>query len=53
MENRPVSPAPIYQGQVAIWHLADILSWLQREKGYEIQYLRQTRGGFRAQEWGV
>ena len=36
VENRPVSPAPIYQGQVAIWHLADILSWLQREKGYEI-----------------
>jgi hypothetical protein len=36
VENRPVSPAPVYQGQVAIWHLADILSWLQWEKGYEV-----------------
>jgi len=36
VENRPVSPAPVYQGQVAIWHLADILSWLQREKGYDV-----------------
>lgn len=36
VDNRPASPAPIYQGQVAIWHLADVLGWLQRAKGYDI-----------------
>ena len=34
--NRPFSPAPIYQGQVAIWHLADVLGWLQRERAYDV-----------------
>jgi len=56
VENRPVSPAPVYQGQVAIWHLADILSWLQREKGYEIDgsllaVAEVTRGLNLLKEW--
>ena len=56
VENRPVSPAPIYQGQVAIWHLSDVLGWLQREKGYEVDgsllaVAEATRGLNLLREW--
>jgi hypothetical protein len=30
------SPLPIYEGTPSIWHLAEILMWLQVEKTYEI-----------------
>ena len=30
------SPLPIYEGTPSIWHLAEILMWLQAEKTYKI-----------------
>lgn len=27
-------PAPVHEGSAAVWHLADVLSWLQAKGGY-------------------
>jgi hypothetical protein len=29
-------PAPVHAGSAAIWHLVDVLTWLQREQGYAL-----------------
>lgn len=29
-------PAPVHQGSLSIWHLADVLSWLMAEAGYDV-----------------
>ncbi|GAA4328695.1 DNA-binding protein [Pigmentiphaga soli] len=29
-------PAPIHEGSASIWHLADVLAWLQDEAGYAL-----------------
>ncbi len=29
-------PAPIHEGSVSIWHLADVLAWLQARGGYAL-----------------
>ncbi|WP_457090577.1 helix-turn-helix transcriptional regulator [Microvirga sp. P5_D2] len=36
-------PLPVHEGSVALWHLADVLAWLEDRKGYELdQSLRET-----------
>lgn len=30
------APAPVYEGKQSLWHLASVLSWLAREKQYQI-----------------
>ncbi|WP_299490770.1 DNA-binding protein [Acaryochloris sp. IP29b_bin.137] len=32
----PKSPLPVYEGTPSLWHLADLLLWLQTDKTYEI-----------------
>lgn len=34
--SEPSSPPPIYEGTPSIWHLAEILDWLQEVKAYPI-----------------
>ena len=35
MVNHATSfPAPVHEGSAAVWHLADVLSWLQAKGGY-------------------
>ena len=35
MMNHATSfPAPVHEGSAAVWHLADVLSWLQTKGGY-------------------
>ena len=29
-------PAPVHEGSASIWHLADVLSWLQAKGGYQV-----------------
>lgn len=29
-------PAPVHEGSVSIWHLADVLAWLQAREGYTL-----------------
>jgi hypothetical protein len=29
-------PAPVHEGTTSIWHLADVLSWLRDQCGYEV-----------------
>lgn len=29
-------PAPVHEGSASIWHLADVLTWLQSKGGYEV-----------------
>ncbi|HEU0198106.1 MAG TPA: DNA-binding protein [Nevskiaceae bacterium] len=29
-------PAPVHEGSASIWHLADVLAWLQTEGGYAL-----------------
>jgi len=36
VKGEPSSPLPVYEGNPSIWHLADILIWLQEEKTYAI-----------------
>jgi hypothetical protein len=36
LNNRSKSPLPIYEGTPSIWHLFDILIWLQQDKTYTI-----------------
>ncbi|PZD71124.1 hypothetical protein C1752_07852 [Acaryochloris thomasi RCC1774] len=36
VEHGPGSPLPVYEGTPALWHLADVLSWLEAEKAYSI-----------------
>jgi predicted DNA-binding transcriptional regulator AlpA len=31
-------PVPVHEGSASIWHLADVLSWLQAKGGYELQH---------------
>lgn len=35
-ENGAGSPIPVYEGTPSLWHLADILTWLEAEKMYTI-----------------
>lgn len=38
MVNYPTSfPAPVHEGSAAVWHLAEVLSWLQAKGGYELE----------------
>ena len=30
-------PAPVHEGSTAIWHLADLLTWLQSNAGYQVK----------------
>ena len=30
-------PAPVHEGSSALWHLADVLSWLQAKGSYRLQ----------------
>jgi hypothetical protein len=30
------APAPVHEGQLSIWHLADVLTWLRDAKRYRI-----------------
>lgn len=37
MVNYPTSfPAPVHEGSAAVWHLADLLAWLQAKGGYDV-----------------
>ena len=37
MKRHPASfPAPVHEGSMAIWHLADLLGWLKSQQGYEV-----------------
>lgn len=36
LDGSSQSPRPIYNGQIRIWHLADILNWLKQNKNYDI-----------------
>ena len=29
-------PAPVYEGSASIWHLADVLAWLQAKGSYSL-----------------
>lgn len=29
-------PAPVHEGSASVWHLADLLAWLETECGYEL-----------------
>ena len=29
-------PAPVHEGNASIWHLADVLAWLQAKGGYSL-----------------
>jgi predicted DNA-binding transcriptional regulator AlpA len=36
-------PLPVHEGSASLWHLADILAWLENRKGYEPdRVLRET-----------
>ena len=36
-------PVPVHEGSVSIWHLADVLAWLEEEAGYALERrLRET-----------
>ncbi|MEO6918479.1 MAG: DNA-binding protein [Collimonas sp.] len=37
MVNNASFPAPIHDGNVAIWHLADVLAWLIWKGGYQLE----------------
>jgi predicted DNA-binding transcriptional regulator AlpA len=38
MVNYPTSfPAPVHEGSAAVWHLAEVLSWLKGKGGYELE----------------
>jgi predicted DNA-binding transcriptional regulator AlpA len=38
MVHYPTSfPAPVHEGSAAVWHLAEVLSWLQAKGGYELE----------------
>jgi hypothetical protein len=30
-------PAPVHEGSSSIWHLAQVLGWLERQGGYEVE----------------
>ncbi|MDP3750747.1 MAG: DNA-binding protein [Polaromonas sp.] len=37
MVNYPTSfPPPVHEGSTAVWHLADLLAWLQAKGGYDV-----------------
>jgi len=37
MVNYPTSfPAPVHEGSTAVWHLAELLAWLQAKGGYDV-----------------
>jgi hypothetical protein len=36
LDNDRQSPVPVYEGTPSLWHLAEILTWLQSEKKYAI-----------------
>ncbi len=37
MVNYPTSfPLPVHEGSTAVWHLADLLAWLQAKGGYNV-----------------
>jgi predicted DNA-binding transcriptional regulator AlpA len=37
MVNYPTNfPAPVHEGSTAVWHLADLLAWLQAKGGYDV-----------------
>src|SRR5699024_7031602 len=36
METHGDFPAPVHEGKQAIWHLADVLEWLQAERGFTL-----------------
>lgn len=37
MVNYPTSfPPPVHEGGTAVWHLADLLAWLQAKGGYDV-----------------
>lgn len=37
MVNHPTSfPPPVHEGSTAVWHLADLLAWLQAKGGYDV-----------------
>jgi len=36
LTNRTSFPAPIHEGNAALWHLAIVLTWLQQENRYSI-----------------
>jgi hypothetical protein len=37
MQTHPGSfPVPVHEGSASIWHLADVLAWLQAKGGYSL-----------------
>jgi predicted DNA-binding transcriptional regulator AlpA len=37
MVNYPMNfPPPVHEGSTAVWHLADLLAWLQAKGGYDV-----------------
>ena len=36
LAHRATFPAPVHEGSASIWHLADLLEWLQESIGYSI-----------------
>lgn len=30
-------PAPVHEGSSSIWHLAQVLSWLEKQGGYDLE----------------
>ena len=43
MVNSSSFPMPVHEGSAAVWHLADILSWLDTQKGITILRGRSSR----------
>lgn len=35
LSHRATFPAPVHEGSAGIWHLADVLDWLETRGGYE------------------
>jgi hypothetical protein len=35
-------PLPVHQGSTAIWHVADLLDWLEEHQGYDIDTTLKT-----------
>lgn len=36
LANPGTFPAPVHEGSTSIWHLADVLAWLQAQGGYAL-----------------
>lgn len=42
LANPDTFPLPVHQGFTAIWHLADLLNWLEEHQGYDIDPIHKA-----------